>query len=156
MKRTDQVKVVNYLSAAVGGISVALEAAARGDREAIEKAIKETFYGLDNAIYIARDRPQGDVEEHPLSTYITPIPPELASTHDTILGWMAKNNPSRLLEEMYNPLEDTKRDGFHLSARATREGVIPPKVPACQALKDHGITEVNAYPIQWIKERCGG
>jgi hypothetical protein len=151
MHHSDRKTVITQLANTLVQVALALEYATKGERSYTESAIKDAYYGLDTALHVTRGRPSGDPEEFALSAYITTSVPH---GYDTVLGWTAKNNPDRI-DSMFNPVEDTKRDGFALTARARREGFTPPKVEAPEALQVYGVTEINAYPVEWLRQRCG-
>jgi hypothetical protein len=113
--------------------------------------------------------PEPTVNGHPLSHYMSPVP---SRGWDTVLGYLAKNNPEALAIH-YDHAEDTQRDGFWLThkmkqkvaARGIRYRVwscaaggprtTPLKVPAPAVLRERGIETVNAYPVCLLRERLG-
>lgn len=82
--------------------------------------------------------------------YLSKCPPGF----DTVLGFLAKHYPERL-DCMDNTADATLRDGYWLKARCYRRCISPIKVKACPFLVRQGIFEVNAYPLELLRERFG-
>ncbi|MFN4278283.1 MAG: hypothetical protein ACK4FJ_18475 [Ferrovibrio sp.] len=78
--------------------------------------------------------------------------PEVPYGYDTVLGWLARNEPGILIH-LEDPVEDTKRDGFWLCHRCREQGLNVIRVPAPPGLRQVGIEEVNAYPVELIRKR---
>lgn len=79
---------------------------------------------------------------------------EVPEGFDTVLGYLARNNPEALFL-MGPDAEATARDGFWLTHRCKQRGIKPVKVEACAHLIEQGIFVVNAYPISLLEERLG-
>lgn len=80
--------------------------------------------------------------------FLSPCPPG----YDTVLGWIAKNNPG-LLDLIDRVPEATQRDGFWLKHRCREQGLEVIKVDACAFLSKQGIKSVNSYPIHLLNVR---
>lgn len=83
--------------------------------------------------------------EHP---YISPCP----SGYDTILGYLAKFEPTRM-ELIDQDAEATQRDGWWCTHRANERRLQVHKVQAPPFLQEQGIETVNAYPTSLLAER---
>ena len=81
--------------------------------------------------------------------FLSPVP----AGYDTVLGYLAKNDP-QTLSLIEDVCEGTRRDGFWLANRAAGQQI---SVPAPKALRDchKGIQYVNAYPLWLLARRLG-
>lgn len=84
-----------------------------------------------------------------VSDYLSPY---LPLGFDTVLGWLAKNDPV-VLSMMDETPEATARDGFWLCHRCKALGIKPVKVPASAFLVRMGLFDVNSYPVELLAER---
>jgi hypothetical protein len=78
--------------------------------------------------------------------------PEVPTGYDTVLGYFSKTMPGAF-EMMDDPITGTLRDGHWLTHQANRRGISIIKVPAPEPLIEIGINEINAYPVELLKER---
>lgn len=84
------------------------------------------------------------------------ISKRLPKGYDTILGYLAKNFPDRIVtlgEE--GMVASTTRDGFWCKNECRRRGLTPIKVKAPLAANEDGIEKVNAYPVEVLQARFG-
>ncbi|MCA2979335.1 MAG: hypothetical protein INH37_13685 [Myxococcaceae bacterium] len=71
---------------------------------------------------------------------------------DTIIGWVSKNRYD-IIENCGTAAWLHSRDGFWLSNQCKKRQRPILKVEAPKVLRDQGIEQVNAYPIDLIAER---
>ncbi len=92
----------------------------------------------------------------------TPIPgpdPKFLSPcpegYDTILGYLAKHFPAQC-SDMERPAAETVKDGKWLTAKARQYPArVIIVVPAPWVLEDIGVREVNAYPVDMLRDHLG-
>ncbi len=80
------------------------------------------------------------------------VSPDVPQGYNTVLGYLAETHPE-MLDLMRDPLEDTVRDGYWLTHQAHKRDIQVHQVEASSYLRDHGIEQVNAYPIHLLAER---
>ncbi|WP_085025260.1 hypothetical protein [Ensifer aridi] len=80
------------------------------------------------------------------------ISPNVPAGFNTVVGFLAETHPE-VLELMDDPISGTARDGYWLTHRASRDGLPVHKVEAPAPFKEMGIEELNAYPLDLLKER---
>lgn len=83
-----------------------------------------------------------------LSRFSTVCPPG----YDTIVGWVAKNRYD-IVENLGTAAWLHSRDGFWIANRTRNKGKAVEKVVAPPVLREQGIEQVNAYPVEVIAER---
>ena len=83
-----------------------------------------------------------------LSRFSTVCP----SGYDTIVGWVAKNRYD-IIENLGTAAWLHSRDGFWIANRTRSKGKAVEKVVAPPVLREQGIEQVNAYPVEVIAER---
>lgn len=81
--------------------------------------------------------------------YKSPGAPE---GYDTVVGYLTEYEPA-MWDLMDHFAEATQRDGFWLTHQARLRGLPVYRVQACPWLVRQGIFEVNAYPIELLRER---
>ena len=83
-----------------------------------------------------------------LSRFSTDCP----TGYDTIIGWVAKNRYD-IIENLGTAAWLHTRDGFWLTHQCRARDQSIHKVEAPAVLKEQGIQQVNAYPVELIAER---
>lgn len=81
------------------------------------------------------------------------ISPTRRPGYDTILGYLAKEQPEILSLLEGAEKDGTLRDGFWLTNKCRQLGYAVIKVRAPEILRNQGIDFVNAYPVSLLRER---
>lgn len=127
-----------------------LAASAANDAEGSAKA------GTDNYVSAARvelDQAFAFVNATPdLETLYTS--PNLPDGYDTALGYLSRERPE-IIDLMSDPIGDTLKESFALKADCVKNDATVETVDAPPALRERGIMQINAYPLEYLAARFG-
>jgi hypothetical protein len=132
-------RAIEYLAASAGSDS---ESAAQ---ENIDNYVSVARADLDQAFAFVNATP--DLE----SLYTSPNLPE---GYDTVLGYLSRERPE-IVDLMSDPIGDTLKDSFTLKADCVKDDATVETVDAPPALRERGIMQINAYPLEYLATRFG-
>ena len=78
--------------------------------------------------------------------------PNLPEGYDTVLGYLSREQPE-IINLMSEPIGDTLTDSLSLKAKCVKDDAAVETVDAPPALLERGITQINAYPVEYLVDQ---
>lgn len=154
MKNVDLIEQLCELSK--GALDIVHSVAAGAPNKLTRERLGDLAASLEDMIGSVGicEEPSTQAKDAEVYQYLSHFLTETPEGFDTVLGWLAKNNPEALML-MQDPIFDTRRDGFWLMHKAEQEGCKVKKVSAPPIMAEEGIPTVNAYPNALLERRLG-
>ena len=130
-------RAIEYLAASVGSNAEGVA------DENIDNYVSVARVELDQAFAFVNATP--DLE----ALYTSP---NLPDGYDTVLGYLAREQPE-IINLMSEPIGDTLKDSLSLKAKCVKADTLVETVDAPPALRERGIMQINAYPLDYLVDR---